>query len=417
MARSFYSIFAFFSAVTVLSIEFEVQAFKHSRVSGSEIVLQTTSRLPQTCYCAKSYNQGNGICHYMKNKDEKTCGSRPCRPNYVCNPGISSGLLCIRRNTKSKVVQTEPGKCEIIPTVGYMYVPYSNSPNLGTRGTSVALPVVKPHRRARGLFLVVSNNRVLYKVRNLITAKWYLRRIKSGSRCIFEVQNGKVLGNPHRIAGYPQTRKYGFNKYWNDWNDITRMRRIAVNYYKRTLKPRTIRTKNIRGAYLVIGNNKVEYRTIWLNRAKRYLGRFKTGPRCIFEVRRGKVLRNPRKIAGYPQNSVYGFNRSWKRRSDIPHMYWIGATYVRGLSKKKKRRYLVVYGNRVIRNYRTLKSALRKLQRVGRTSKTRRCIFRVVNGHVMKRPYSRGNRYFRKKNDSKSMYRIAYNYMRKLRRN
>ena len=65
-------------------------------------------------------------------------------------------------------------------------------------------------------------------------AKQYLKRYSGSypSRMVTEVQHGIVKMDPHMIGGQDQGKGNvaGFNKYWNDWNDIRRMIAIAQAY-------------------------------------------------------------------------------------------------------------------------------------------------------------------------------------------
>jgi len=107
---------------------------------------------------------------------------------------------------------------------------------------------------------------------------------------LHQVKKGKVLKSPYRIAGYPQTRRYGFYTYWRNKKDIQRMRNICVKYIKPKRKP-VFRTKNVQGLYLVVVGNKVVVRSKYLNKAKEYLAKYKRGSRCLFQVRGRKVQR------------------------------------------------------------------------------------------------------------------------------
>jgi len=266
--------------------------------------------------------------------------------------------------------------------------------------------------------LVVANNKVVAKVRWLDQAKRALNKYKRGSRCIFETKGKKVLLNARKIAGYPQTKQYGFNRFWKNWPDIRRMHKIAVRYYtpksksKATSKKkrtRVIRTKNIRGTFLVVSNGKVVRKSSSLNSAKSYLAKFKRGPRCIFEVKRGVVRSNARKIAGYPQTAKYGFKTYWGGRKNFRKMYLSAFWYYKRWTKKY-RKYVVVAGNKVVGTYSSLKKAKSKLARFNKKSKTLRCIFKSLKGRVSKHPFRTGNRYYRNKADIKGMYLIAQKY-------
>jgi len=84
------------------------------------------------------------------------------------------------------------------------------------------------------------------------------------------------------------------------------------------------------------------------------------------------------------------------------------------MAKIAGRMYVVVYGSRAIGNYAFSKKAMLRLKGVKRSSRTRRCIFKVYNGRVMKKPYKGGNRYFRKKSDVRNMWKIAVDYVKTL---
>lgn len=85
--------------------------------------------------------------------------------------------------------------------------------------------------------------------------------------------------------------------------------------------------KTAGGLFLVVANNGVVFETDDLYSAKAHLGRQKTGSRCIFEVKGGVVISNPRKIAKHRQNARNGFNKSWTDRKDIRRMEEIANNY------------------------------------------------------------------------------------------
>jgi len=70
----------------------------------------------------------------------------------------------------------------------------------------------------------------MYKLKYLNSAKVYLSFFKTGCRCIFQVKENGVIPDPHKIAGYPQLKSYGFNKYWNNDTDIRHMYVVAAAY-------------------------------------------------------------------------------------------------------------------------------------------------------------------------------------------
>jgi len=230
---------AFTAALLLFGIGLQVQAFKFPSIPAvSRRFLGNSVCKPQTCYCAKSSSKNEGTCLYM---DKGQCKSRPCESSYECKSGVKTDTLCICRKTTTKLVMVHPGVCEKKPISGVQYVPYNSGPNLGTGGSGAT----------RGLYFVVAGRKVVYRTKYLNKAKKYLRRYKRGSRAIFEVKKGKVLKSPYRIAGYPQTRRYGFYTYWRNKKDIQRMRNICVKYIKPKRKP-VFRTKNVQGLYLVV---------------------------------------------------------------------------------------------------------------------------------------------------------------------
>ena len=67
---------------------------------------------------------------------------------------------------------------------------------------------------------------------DLQLAKDEMKKIakNDGSRMMLEIIDGAIQVNPHFINGISQTPANGFDKYWEDWDDINAMVEIVKQY-------------------------------------------------------------------------------------------------------------------------------------------------------------------------------------------
>lgn len=217
--------------------------------------------------------------------------------------------------------------------------------------------------------------RIISHHTRLFDAMKELRRHRSGSRCIFEVKNKKLVSDPHKIAGFAQIPRNGFNKYWNDWYDIRRMHRIAALWYADKHKP----NPRVNGKFIVVVNDKVVRLYHRLKPAMLELRNHHTKlSRCIFEVKGHKVNGNPRTIAGYKQRQENGFDKYWNDENDIKRMRQIARVWYARMKLPGK--YIAVANNRA-QIFHRLHKAQEVLQR---TTKGNRCIFEAKNGKVVR---------------------------------
>ena len=79
---------------------------------------------PNHCECAPSKAAGNGWCWYYYLKDSNYCKKRPCRRKFVC-VSHHTGLTCMKRVTKQKIVPVAHNSCRTVRMYGEIYVPYS----------------------------------------------------------------------------------------------------------------------------------------------------------------------------------------------------------------------------------------------------------------------------------------------------
>ncbi len=151
--------------------------------------------------------------------------------------------------------------------------------------------------------------------------------------------------------------------------------------------------------YIVVAGKIALGRYEDLDEAKKKLKEFsrksKRG-RCIFAVRDGQVMRNPRRIDGIRQKWKNGFNKFWWGQRDINRMLRVAIAYNDKLDKAKlaleKRArydgthvlsYVVISGKRFRGEFDTLEDAKHDLlMSKPRKSKQRRAIFEVVDGRV-----------------------------------
>lgn len=80
---------------------------------------------PNHCQCVQSKAPGNGWCWYYYNDDSYYCKKRRCRPKFVC-VSYHTGLTCMKRKTKEKVVPITLDTCRTVRMESTIYVPYSS---------------------------------------------------------------------------------------------------------------------------------------------------------------------------------------------------------------------------------------------------------------------------------------------------
>ncbi len=80
---------------------------------------------PNHCQCARSKAPGNGWCWFYHTEASDYCMRRPCRPKFVC-VSHHTGLTCMKRVTKEKVVPITHSTCRTVRIEGEIYVPYSS---------------------------------------------------------------------------------------------------------------------------------------------------------------------------------------------------------------------------------------------------------------------------------------------------
>ena len=84
--------------------------------------------------------------------------------------------------------------------------------------------------------MVVVGDSVVGRFSDLNKAKEELGKHTSGSRLIAELKDGKLVEDPHQIAGEDQLPENGYNKHWSDSVDIHRMIEAAKSYGKYDLQ-------------------------------------------------------------------------------------------------------------------------------------------------------------------------------------
>lgn len=84
-----------------------------------------TVRFPRSCSCMTAKGMKSGICYYYTNPRTRQCKKRKCIPNYICVQGFKTGITCVRRKSKSRVIPVGNGRCQTKKTSKYAYVPYS----------------------------------------------------------------------------------------------------------------------------------------------------------------------------------------------------------------------------------------------------------------------------------------------------
>jgi len=145
------------------------------------------------------------------------------------------------------------------------------------------------------------------------------------SRLICEVIDGLVQTDPHTVAGENQGGGVaaGWNKWWNDWDDINVMLDVCRSY---------ITGHPIREYVLVEGNEvKGVYGTT--ADAKQALAPYPEGnppSRMIVEVINGVVQSDPHTVNGENQGGGVsaGWNKWWGDWFDINRMLGVVRTYI-----------------------------------------------------------------------------------------
>ncbi len=262
-----------------------------------------------------------------------------------------------------------PGTCAEKPVSEYQILPY-----LGSYEKKLATRSVV---NKRGTFIVVANGKTVGSYKSLYAARNMLNSFKVGPRCIFEVKNGTVLSDPHTIAGYSQSPKFGFHKSWADWYDIRRMHRIGLLWYAF----QNSRISNVKGSFIVVVGNRVVDRYDYLFDARRALRHHKKVSRCIFEVRGDVVQRDPHTIGGVEQSPANGFDRYWNNWDDIYRMRRIAMAWylIRVRIRRTEGSFIVMAKLRVVGKYRKLSVAQNVLRRIRSEP---RAIFQVLDGKV-----------------------------------
>lgn len=288
----------------------------------------------------------------------------------------------------------------------------------------------------RGVFLVIVYKRVIGEYYYLSKAKEKLSSFpvqRPPLRCIVEVKNGRVipninmLGNERQIDGM----KFGFNIYWRNIADVRHLILVAQRYWRVKYglpKP----PAEVRGMFIVVVGTKVIRKFTLLSRAKAVLARYKRDvrkpSRCVFEVRKGKVISDPRIIGGQRQSAEYGFNMWWWDWWDINRMFKIAVEFYTNVPSSgpvdAKVTFIVVVGNKVAGKFNRIKLAIAVLNKVKLgASKPSRCIFEIRNGKVQPDPHIIGghrqgqglkvgfNKWWWDWWDINRMFRIATMYM------
>ncbi len=242
---------------------------------------------------------------------------------------------------------------------------------------SAALWYADNHKQrpvVQGQFIVVVGNRVVRFCRRLRPAISELRKHgRDAPRCIFEVADHTVIRSVETIAGYRQTAADGFDTHWDSRRDIDLMYGTACVWYARMKLP---------GQYIAVANGKARFFDR-LHKAQDVLSRMRVGEQCIFEVRDGKVVEDPTKIAGIEQIGTNGFNARWS--DDVQKLRRIALLeYARRYMRVDNvaGRFLVVL-NSGVRSFRRLRPAMRALRG---TDESSRCIFSVEGGEVQCSP-------------------------------
>ena len=261
----------------------------------------------------------------------------------------------------------------------------------------------KKVKNVKGTFIVVQNN-VAKKYNSLLPAMHSLRRLRNSPRCIFEVKNNVVQGNPHKIAGYTQSLTNGFDRYWRNHQQLLRMYRIAVEWWN---AQHVRRVDDKKGEFLVFFQDVLIGRYSSLRFAQRVLSYYKHGRRAIFEVQNGHVLPNAHKIAGYPQTKEYGFDSKWSCVKELRAMHKIAKEWYHA---RWASQYVVVHGSKIVGPYYKIVDARRKLRGYSNKSHERRAIFLVRNGVVGKYPITAPGQYWKDPKELRAMFVTAIHF-------
>lgn len=489
-----FSIFALSS-----SIGLDLTKFSRAPKSSYNLRLRTTSRAPEACNCAQVQSKKVGICYFYTDESSGACGSRPCRKSYQCT-SVITGLTCMRRRTSKKIVPIPQAaySCRTVRTDGIMYVPYANRPiprklptlpRVGSAPSNRRLPQfdtqasnrrpLEPHvqrpnilppqsdtrasnirhqtvtpakptpspsstpiihkkpkkKRPSRFFMVVAGESVLGVYPKLSTAKKILKRFSPRSkrrRAIFEIRKGKVGKDPRKVGGKKNQAgglKNGFNKFWWNKNDVKAMYKSAVTY----MMARTFK-KGKPDYFIVVAGKIVMEETRSLREAQKTLMKFGTKSRrgrCVFEVVKGKVGPDPRRVGGRNQQAGLrgGFNTFWLNKKDLGRMYKLAVDYTilrqsfKDPFEDVSGNFIVVVGKKTVGRYRKLAQAKYALMQSKSIRSTQgRCIFQVIRGKVNPDPRTIAgqaqingmkagfNRFWWGINDIKKMYIIAAKY-------
>ncbi len=98
----------------------------------------------------------------------------------------------------------------------------------------------------RGQFVVAVKNVVIGMYNRLLPAQRALKIYQGENRAMFEVKNGKVLRDASKIAGYSQTKQYGFDKNWEDEAELKRLYGVAKMWSKTFV---VVEGKKLRGKF------------------------------------------------------------------------------------------------------------------------------------------------------------------------
>jgi len=218
----------------------------------------------------------------------------------------------------------------------------------------------------KGVFIVVADGKALGKFESLQKAKSALDQFPPNSktpRMVVEVKNGKVLDDPRLVAGQSQERglKEGFNRYWTGWEEIDSMLWVAQYYLDQPKGP-------AKGEFIVVVAGQVKGKFKFLSKAQAVLNNYPEGSkppsRLILEVKDGKVLDDPRMIAGRNQELGIsaGFNSYWTGWDDIDSQIWAAETYLDN-QVEVLGDFIVVAGSNAIGKFKTLSAAKDALKR------------------------------------------------------
>ena len=121
---------------------------------------------------------------------------------------------------------------------------------------------------------------------------------------MFEVRKGQEQSDAHKIAGYPQTKKYEFNKMWKNSNQPRDMSKVAIEWYH----------DRWASQYAIVHGTKVLGPYYKISSSRRKLHGYPNKShvrRATFIVDKGIVKRYPITAPG----------QHWKRSKDIKAMY------------------------------------------------------------------------------------------------